>query len=311
MILPVFNVARYVRESIHSVLSQSWTDLELLAIDDGSTDGTVREIEQIGDGRVSLLRQEHRGPASARNNGLRHARGEFIAFLDGDDVWVDGKLAQDVAQLVDHPEIDLVFAAMRMVDAEGRDLGRTVRRWNGVITLRELLIENIIGTGTVTMRRSACERTGWFDEELPAAADYDYWLRVALLRPSGVYGSERVSMLHRRRPGQLTRDWKLQERAALAILAKARSRCPEQVDSVQDRAEANLYRALSAAAYEIGELQSAVRLFRTAMSRAPAFLLKDKRTWLHASALLSRCVLPRGMHEKLEALVRTSRASRL
>ena len=310
VILPVYNVAPFVRAACDSVLSQSWTDLELIVIDDGSSDGTRREIEHIRDERIMLSCQQHSGIAAARNAGLRRARCQLIAFMDGDDVWLAGKLQQDVAHLDALPEADLVFSAVRMVDVAGRDTGRTIRRWSGVLTLRDLLIENMIAANTVLMRREACERTGCFDEELRAASDYDYWLRLALLGAGNLHGSPRVSTLYRRRPGQLTGKWEQQKEAWERIMAKMRLRCPDELAAIERFSWANFRRALAAYAYESGDVPSAVRLFRQALGRAPGFLLKDSRTWLLGSAILSARLLPRGLHRKLEAAVKTARASR-
>ena len=305
VILPVYNVAPFVREAVESVLSQSWRDLELLVIDDGSVDATADQVGQVSDRRVVMVRQDHRGLAAARNAGLNLARGRLIAFMDGDDVWLPGKLEQDVAFLEAHPEADLIFSAMRMVDVNGRDLGRSVRRWSGVVSVRDLLIEDMIGNPTVLVRCEACREAGLFDIELPACSDYDYWLRVALLRPASLHGSPRVSALYRRRPGQLTRDWKQAERVWLSIMARMRLRCPDQVEAVEAQAAANQYRNFAAAAYETGDVRSATQLFRKALKLSPAFLMKDKRTWLLGSALVSRSVLPRRVHQSLEGLART------
>ncbi|HLG94867.1 MAG TPA: glycosyltransferase [Bryobacteraceae bacterium] len=310
VILPIYNAARFVREAVASVLSQSWTDLELIAIDDGSEDASACEFQQAGDCRSSLIRQEHRGPAAARNTGLRLARGRYIAFMDGDDLWLPGKLEQDVAFLDAHPEADLVFSSMRIVDEFGNGLGRTIRKWSGAVTIRDLLIEDIIGTPTVLMRREAVEQIGDFDESMPAGSDYDYWLRAALLRPNRLYGVPRVSALYRRHPGQISADWQEQLEFWMRIMAKMRAICPEELAQVERLAGAGIHRALAATAYENGDSDDALRLFQQALRTAPMFLLSDRRTWLLGSALVSALVLPRRVHQKLERLARTARASR-
>jgi len=309
VILPVYNVAAFVREALESVVSQSWRDLEVILIDDGSVDATVPEVEQVHDERIVLVRKEHRGLAAARNTGLRAARGKWIAFMDGDDVWLPGKLAEDVAYLGDHADADVIFSAMSLVDVDGRDLERTVRRWSGVLTLRDLLVEDMIGNPTVLARREPCDRAGFFDEDLPVASDFDYWLRVALLRPGNLHGSPRISALYRRRPGQLTRNWKEHERVWLMIMARMRSRCPDDVQAVFHRAAANQYRGLSASAYENGEVRTAVRLFVKAMGYAPFFMLRDRRTWLLGSAIVARCVLPGRAYRWLEGIAKRILAS--
>ena len=306
----MYNVAGFARAAAESVLSQAWTDLELIAIDDGSNDGSSGMVKAIPDSRVRAMCQGHRGVAAARNIGLNCARGRYIAFMDADDLWLPGKLGEDITFLESHPGADLVFSAMRMVDETGREIGRTVRRWSGVLTLRDLLIENMIGTDTVLMRREAVQRTGWFDETLLSGSDYDYWLRVALLRPENLYGSPRVTALYRRRPDQLTGDWARQLEVWQKIIGKMRALRPELLSEVETLAAAGLHRALAATAYENGELDPALRLFGQAMRAAPGFLLGDRRTWLLGSALLSARVLPRRAHETLEKFARTARASR-
>jgi hypothetical protein len=301
VILPVYNVEAFVRAAIDSVLSQSFDSLELIVIDDGSTDGTAAEVERIG---VTLARQDHRGVPAARNAAMKMARGRYIAFMDGDDVWLQGKLSADVEYLDSHPEADLIFSAMRVVDEAGRDLGRAIRRWDGILTLRDLLIEDWIGTDTVLLRREAREQAGWFDETLPTGSDHEYWLRFALLRPANLHGSPRVSALYRRRNGQQTRDWKLQEQCWLRTFEKIRLICPAEVAEAKARASANMYRALSATAYEGGEAVCGGELFRIAMRHAPGYLIKDRRTWLLGLAIASALLFPTGIHRKAEGIAR-------
>ncbi len=310
VILPVYNVARFVRAAIESVLSQSWRDLELIAIDDGSTDSTAGAVEEIDDHRIVRLQQTHQGPAAARNAGLGRACGQFIAFLDGDDVWLPGKLERDIAFLEAHRDAALIFSQMRIIDEAGRDAGRTVRKWCGVLGLRDLVIENKIGTSTVVIRRETALRVGQFDEDLPAASDYDYWLRMSMAYAGGIQGRPEVTALYRRRPNQLSGDWQQQMDAWRQVISKASSACPDLLAKVERLSLAGFHRALSATAYENGDLPAAFGLFRQAMQYAPAFLLADQRTWLLASALLSARLLPHGAHRRLEKFARTARASR-
>jgi len=308
VILPVFNVAAFVRAAVESVLEQSWKDLELVVIDDGSTDATADEIGSIEDPRIVMLSQKRAGIAAGRNAVLRCARGEYLAFIDGDDLWLPGKLEQDVAFLDGHPEADLIFSSVRMVDEEGRDLGRTVRKWDGPLPLRDLIIEDLIVPSTVVLRREAAEQTGWFDETLPGGSDYDYWLRMAFMRPGRQYGSSRVSALYRIRTGQMTGDCEHQSQAWLRIMAKVRASAPGTFAEVERMSAANFYRAVAASAYEKDDGESARKYFREAMGAAPGFLLRDRRTWLLGGALLSARLLPHTAHRKLERFARTARA---
>jgi glycosyltransferase involved in cell wall biosynthesis len=343
VIMPVYNVAPFVRAAVESVLSQSWADFELIIVDDGSTDSTAREIAEIYDPRIVFIRLEHRGLPQARNVALTSVGGRmascaavgnrrtsgthparrpianrpqvanlphngYISFLDGDDLWMPGFLQSQVEFLEAHPSVVLSFASMKMIDECGRDLGRSIQGWKGSLSFSELLTEDVIGTGAMLMRRELLDTVGLFDEELQRGSDHDYWLRVALAFPGGLFGFPEVGLLYRRRAGQLSGDWRLKEQAWRQLLAKMLRLAPVETSGVAARACANLDRALAAIAYENGELRSARRLFFRALKHAPWFMVRDRRTWLLGAALLSACVLPSGLHQRAEQWFRTARA---
>jgi len=308
--MPVYNVGCFVRGAVESVLSQSWKDLELIIVDDGSTDGTARQIAEIDDPRIVFRRIEHRGVAQARNIAVGAARGRYIAFLDGDDLWAPGILERQVEFLEANPPVVLSFSSMKMIDESGRDLGRSILGCTGTLSFSDLLIEDVICTGAVVMRRELVDTVGLFDEELQRGSDHDYWLRVALAYPTGLFGFPEVGVLYRRRAGQLTADWRLKEQAWQQLLAKMLRMAPVDAGKCAARASANLDRALAAIAYENGEPRFAIQLFRRALKHSPWFLIRDKRTWLLGAALLSACILPSRIHQRAEHWFRKARGFR-
>ncbi len=180
VIIPTFNRAHLLRRALASVLSQDFTDFEVLVIDDHSTDGTQGLLDDVrsADPRVrGFLQPENRGVSAARNRGFREARGELIAFLDSDDEWLAGKLARQVTFFDEAPSrVGLLYGAVHTVGAS-EWVSKPVHR--GKIH-RVLLRENVIhGTSGVMLRREAVERTGAFDEEIPAIEDWDYWIRLS------------------------------------------------------------------------------------------------------------------------------------
>ncbi len=196
VIMPAYNTAAWIAESIDSVLNQDYPAKELLVIDDGSTDGTLEILRAYGD-RIRLITQRNQGSAVARNAGLDAAHGEFIAFLDSDDVWLPGKLSAQVRYLQAHPELGMIYSRWRAwkPDAQGRyptavELGvsdeaadtlpGTVPQGSGWLYNR-LLFGSLLHTITTMARRELVERVGHFDPELKRGQDYDYWLRASRL----------------------------------------------------------------------------------------------------------------------------------
>lgn len=311
VVMPVYNVGPYVAEAIHSVLSQTYQALELIVVDDGSTDDTVERVAAHHDPRLHLLRQANAGSSAARNSGIAHGTGELIAFIDGDDVWLPDKLARHVAYLRDHSDADLTFAWSRIVDENGDDTGRASVRAAGIVPFERLFALNVVGNGSaVVLRRDALDRAGLFDEQLRAAVEHDVWLRVSLLRPGNVHCLPEVLSLYRMRAGQITKDWRRMETAWRRLVEKLRALAPERVARVEDEARGRMYRYLAYIAYETQEYTWAAAHLRAAVGAAPVAVLRDRGTWLVAAGVLARAALPRRTHERLDAFARRVRSGR-
>jgi glycosyltransferase involved in cell wall biosynthesis len=182
VIIPCFNRSARLREAIESVLAQTYQDFEVLVIDDGSTDDTRTSLERrfAGDSRIHYFHKTHAGPGPARNLGLRNASGEFIAFLDSDDLWLPDKLEHQIRQLDEDPEAALSFtdAFERDASADGPTRFQS-HGFRGAPTLKAVVEANFpLCTPAVVIRRSVLEETGMFDESLACAQDWDLWIRV-------------------------------------------------------------------------------------------------------------------------------------
>lgn len=189
VVIPVYNAAPYLREALDSVLSQDYAPFELIVVDDGSTDASREILASYGD-RLTVLYEQRRGPAAARNCGVRSARGAFIAFHDADDIWLQGKLREQLAYLGSHPDIDIVFSQLAFWFADDDDRYPDPRpivadptRWEVKQALSgyiypDQLLESCIGMITPVVRRTVLDQLGGFDESLPAGSDYDFWLRA-------------------------------------------------------------------------------------------------------------------------------------
>ncbi|MBT8240078.1 MAG: glycosyltransferase [Acidimicrobiia bacterium] len=196
VIIPTYNRLAFLGEALESVLAQTHTNLEIIVVDDGSTDGTGDYVRGLGSDKISYVFQENQGhPGAARNVGLRMASGEFIAFLDSDDTWLPEKIETQLAVLAERPDLDLVATDFFELPAGRRKTALGLTRPMPVV-LRDLLRDCPIQNSSVLIRKEAADAVGLQDETLRTCEDYEYWLRllrrrdrsgVILARPLTVY----------------------------------------------------------------------------------------------------------------------------
>ena len=178
VIIPFFNHINWTLEAVHSVLNQSLPASEVLLVDDGSTE-PVDRLQLLEDSRVRIIQQANRGPAAARNNGMRNARGEFIAFLDSDDLYTPGKLACQVEIHLRNPELLLSHTSYQTFQDTGERLEVIHSgRFSGNVWPR-ILYGCPIATSTVMLSRALLERGDWYEEEYRVAEDIIFYSKVA------------------------------------------------------------------------------------------------------------------------------------
>ncbi|MGH7456269.1 MAG: glycosyltransferase, partial [bacterium] len=178
VIIPTFNRAAFLREAIDSVLAQTEKDFELIVVDDGSTDCTRELVAEYGD-RIRYFFQPNAGASAARNLGIRHAAGNFIAFLDSDDLWLPKKLARQMQWMAAHPNLLLCHTDEIWIRRGVRVNQKMIHAKAGGWIYPLCLPRCIISPSSVLMRRELFDAIGLFDEQLPVCEDYDLWLRVA------------------------------------------------------------------------------------------------------------------------------------
>ena len=184
VVVPARNAATTIARALDSVLGQDYRPIEVLVIDDASTDATARIVAAYASPEVRLLAVDrHRGAAGARNIGIAAARGDIIAFQDSDDEWRPGKLRRQVAQLQSDPALVFAACGTRFIHADGHDLGPLFdgqQPTQGDQAWRGLLARNTIATPCVVVRREHLLAEGGFDEGLTVAEDQDLWIRLAM-----------------------------------------------------------------------------------------------------------------------------------
>lgn len=181
VIIPAYNRAALIGESLESVYAQTYEPLEVIVVDDGSTDDLESALSPYLRQGLRLIRHEtNKGAPTARNAGIAEAKGEFIAFLDSDDLWEPDKTKQQVRKIVESgPDTALVYSGIRKIDQDGKLLGFKNPVKKGSIYL-DLLANNWIGsTSTALVRASALSRVGGFDATLRSRQDLDLWLRIS------------------------------------------------------------------------------------------------------------------------------------
>ncbi|MGI9106245.1 MAG: glycosyltransferase family 2 protein [Pyrinomonadaceae bacterium] len=208
IIMPAYNTAQYIGEALDSALAQTFTDYEIIVVNDGSPD--TKELEQTlapYRERIVYIEQENRGSSAARNTGLRASRGRFIALLDSDDVWEPEYLSTHVEALERDASIDVIYPNA-LLFGESSNAGKTymeVCPSEGEITFARLVAQECYVWGGVTARRETVFRAGLFDEELGSAEDFDLWLRI--LHGGGrIAYHRRVLASYRQRRGSHTSD---------------------------------------------------------------------------------------------------------
>ena len=228
VIMPAYNAERYLETAVESVLRQTFTDFELLIVDDGSADGTVAVARRYADRdpRVRVLQQRNAGPGPARNTAFRAAAGRFFAFLDSDDEWDDTFLAEQLAVLAMRPDVDVVVgnARNRGGPRDGQP-SRPLRRDGVPITLAEILADETSLFIMAVFRREVIEAVGGFDTELLTNEEYEMWIRAALAgfsftrhtKPLGWYAC---------RPGSLSSSDTRMLSGILRVFAKTRAALP-------------------------------------------------------------------------------------
>jgi len=185
VVIPTYNRSRFLREAVSSVLAQRGVPLEVLVVDDGSTDETPEVLESFGDFITSIF-QPHRGVSAARNHGIRLARGEWIAFLDSDDLWLPGKLEAQMAFLEAHPHLRICQTEEIWMRNGKRLNPKNYHRKPRGDCFPLLLERCLISPSAVVIHRDLFSQVGCFDESLPACEDYDLWLRIGCRHPVGL-----------------------------------------------------------------------------------------------------------------------------
>jgi len=289
LIIATFNHARFLDAAIDSALAQTLGAVDVIVVDDGSTDDTPAVLARYA-GRVRVLRQPNRGLAAARNAGLAAARGTYVAFLDADDVMASTKLAAQLAVLERSPTIGWTYCdvlietvATRTTVTASERFGYGARALDGWL-FPELIHGNFIPAIAPMIRRTALDAVGGFDERLTALEDWDMWLRLSLIAEARY--TPAVLVTYRIRAGGMSEDRARMDKNRFCVLDKINRTRPvalESLGSVGRRLIADTHNWLGKEAYASGDWSEARRRFAASALTVP---WQREASWLLGKSLV-------------------------
>jgi glycosyltransferase involved in cell wall biosynthesis len=298
VIIPAYNAERTIRETIESVQRQTFQDFDLIVINDGSKDRTVELVQSIQNERLKIFSYENGGLPVARNRGISRATGEFIAFLDADDLWTPDKLELQLTALKQHPEAGVAYSWTCFMDVN--EQGEAVSflpspqySFKGNV-YEKLLVSDFIHSGSNTLiRRQAITSAGEFDPTLRSCEDWDYWLRLATRWHFVVVPKHQI--FYRRTPGAMSSKVEVMKEAALIAMDKAYKAAPPELQYLKRYSLISFHKYCAGQYLEhctdISEVRQAQEHLWSAIRLQPKTLL-DKATQKLAIKFLLKRVFP-------------------
>lgn len=270
IVIPTYNRSRLARQAVASALAQLQAPeplrpSEIIVVDDGSSDDTPEVLGKIEG--IRYLRQENGGLSAARNTGIRATDADFVAFLDDDDRFLPGKIAQDLVLLREHPDTDVLYGNGRRVSPTGDDLGLCLKNHLPPENpLAAILVENYLLVQTMVVRRSVLLEAGLFDPQVRLCEDVDLWLRIAARTKRFRYAPEPLVEVVRM-PGSMSADPIRMQEALLAAALRHQNLIREALGpAAGDRWLAAPYYRLGRAHYDRGNRDQALEFLRKALT---------------------------------------------
>jgi glycosyltransferase involved in cell wall biosynthesis len=224
-------------ETLASVWQQTFTDFEVVIVDDGSSDDIQEWVSRIDDARIKLISQANQGASAARNNGIRAARGEYIAFLDADDLWMPTKLETHVDYLDKNPDAGLVYSWTAITDARGKPTGRVMTPTEEGDIFKKILARNIVVCPSVMVRRCCFDKVGLFIDSLRFNEDWEMWIRIASQYDFAVIKEPLV--YYRQHANNTSKKWQSMQEGYRFVIEKAFQSVPPELKYLKNHSYGN------------------------------------------------------------------------
>ncbi|MEL6779847.1 MAG: glycosyltransferase family 2 protein [Cyanobacteria bacterium J06597_16] len=316
IIIPLYNTERYVHDTLASALAQTYQNIEVIVVDDGSVDGGVDVCKSFNDPRITIIQQKNRGLSGARNTGIERATGDYIAFLDADDLWLPEKAAKHIQHLEDNPQVGASFSYSRFIDEQARPLGLYQFSKTKNITPLDFLCRTPIGNGSAAFFRKEVfdairfqarlrnrVEDCYFDEAFRESQDVECWMRIALQTSWIIEGIPEALTLYRVNSEGISANLTKKLDAWDRLLKKVHSYAPEQMERWEKPAKAYHYRHLARRAITLKDKEQATTLFYQAIATYWQILIEEPfRTLLTGGAAIALWILPQRLYQSVFAL---------
>jgi glycosyltransferase involved in cell wall biosynthesis len=280
VVIPAYNVVRFITAAVESVLAQTLGDLEVIVVDDGSTDETAALVRRISDPRLVLVSKPNGGLSSARNAGIRVARGRYLGLLDGDDIWFPEKAEKHIAALEADPRVTMTYSHSAYLYEDGTPTGALLTSHAIRPSIAQLVRRNLVGNGSTPIGRTAdFIAAGPFEESLSTVADYEMWPRLMhrtgrdlLLVPEALTG-------YRIRASSLSMSQAEFVADSLRADRLIRERMPEVPSAVRRAGVAEICRIAARKLASSGHRAESLRYLAKSVGYAPWLPFADARFW--------------------------------
>lgn len=240
VVIPAYNAEKTIQETIQSVLNQTFQNFEIVIVNDGSTDRTLEIIQSIPDPRIKVFSYSNSGKSMTRNRGIELSQGEYLAFLDADDLWTSDKLEQQWQALQDYSEASVAYSWTHFIDKNGTALFPGTKYGNDSNIYHKLLVRNCLESGSnILVRRSAIAQIPHFDPTLSKAEDWDFYLRLAA--QFKFVCVPKYQILYRMHEGSSSFNIRASETACLTIIDRAFKQAPDFLQHLKQYSLATLY----------------------------------------------------------------------
>ena len=288
VVIPAYNAMRFLPQTVESVLQQTLQDFEVLIVDDGSKDDTARWAAAHSDSRVKLIPRPNGGAAAARNTGVENAAGEYVAFLDADDLWQPTKLAKQVARAEADPEVGLVDTWISYIDAAGEPMNSVLTQHLEGDVWAHMIEYNLVRCGSTPLVRRRCfEEVGSFDESFRFAEDWEMWIRISRRYQFAVVKEPLVA--YRQHANNKHKDYQAMLPTLRRIIEKSFQDVPFEQQHLKGRAlgRAHLHAAWRALLYG-GDDREAAALRRAAIEHYSGLRYAKNSVRLELNIMRSR-----------------------